>query len=127
MTNIANYFGIGIDKEDMITLLGSHKKRGTALAVLPETCKKLGLRIKRIRFQPKQIVKALRAGKPVVVCYLASENESHFTTIVSVKVRRNVTYYTMNDTLYGVRDMPAEGLHVLMKLDESWARVVEKA
>lgn len=126
LTCVAHYFGIGVDVKDMITLLASHKTQGTQISLIPGALRKIGLNIKRLKFTVPNVAAQLKNGKPVVICYLASDKESHFTTIVKVRTVRGIPYFTMNDTIYGLREMPAESMKVLMGLDESYARVVEK-
>lgn len=128
MWGIAQYFGIDIDVEDVMLMCGTHKTQGSHADVYVPGMEKIGLKFKRLRFKFESVQKSLAKGNPVTVCYMINDVESHFSTIIAArKDDRGLNFYTLNDTYYGRYEVPEDLLKVLMKMDESWARIVEKA
>lgn len=127
MWGIAQYFAIDIDVENVMLMCGTHKKQGSHHDIFVPGMQKIGLKFRRLRFNYPSVLKSLAKGNPVTICYMISDTESHFSTIIGARQdERGLNFYTLNDTYYGRYEIPEDLLKVLMKIDESWARTVEK-
>ena len=128
---IAHYYMLPITKKEMIRACRAHKSEGSYTNIeLTKRLRKIGLNLKRIKFDYKNIRKTLKNNNPVVVSYLIGNTCAHFSTIIGCwKDNRGIRYCLLNDTYYGKYTIPMAILEYLMYLCGfglgKWARIVE--